>query len=803
MAVILPGMFGALSSPFMSEALADRILETGSGVISDGLLVYAAMPNFVCESVVLRNCGQYAVDLKGWTVTDGEGWLTFSVPRVLGPGMETSLCSNASVYQRLTGAAGSIEFCSSELARKGRFALADDGDEVSLLHPDGSIADRLYYGSAEPQPPGWIGTTVARPSSGSMLMRQGGDSDTASDWAAFVPGRQTFGPFEDVAYVEPFLCPEQMRDRLVREFRHSQFSISIAIYEIGDGAVGHELLDARERGVAVRILVEAQPVGGVPQHELELLDSLNASGCEIHVLKSYDGYRGYDYLHCKYAIIDSRRVVVTSENWMQTSLSSNRGWGASIEDPRLASRFLQVFEADFDLERLDVQNYVQADPDPPVPFGPSDPGSSEIAAVEAVVEAIFSPTSSILPIRSLVQNATSRILIELMYLEPNMLTSGGLVADVLHAAARGVSVRILLDGGYYATDECGDNRVAMDYVTSMVPPDSDIMVGFSTPYHDFGLIHNKGLVVDDTAVVSSINWGVGPFERNREAALLIESEVVADFFASSFQGDWQPDRSVPSIAGVPESVRMERAGPLTLDARNCTDPAGIASYEWDLGADGSVDWRGPVCYFDIGGPTTIRLTVRDSFGNRASMDVDVEIEPTALPAEDGMPLFACAFAACLGLWIIRKRIKSSRALAMRHASQDLSDEGPRSGLHPGHEGPQRDVLNHRVHRHLKLLARRIHRAGAGHGHRRVHLRDNDVPERGAHPHAGGRGAVAHERPGQHPLPRVRPGVRREGDPQHKPGGADQQPPGHTVLPEGRVPDRRTDRQVLHERRGRL
>jgi phosphatidylserine/phosphatidylglycerophosphate/cardiolipin synthase-like enzyme len=803
LAVFLPGVFGALSSPLamaaggQSGVLAGSEMTAGQG----DLLICAAVPNFASESVAIKNYGSQSVALAGWTLTDGEGWLTFT-KRSMDPGATLVLCSNNSIQERLVPGVDSIEFTSRELTRKGRFALADDGDEITLLRPNGSIADRLFYGALQPSGPGWKGASVARPEAGAMLVRTEPDTNTSVDWTISVPRREAFGPFEGDAFVEPFLCPEQMRDRLIREFRHAQFRISVAIYEIGDTAIGHELIDARYRGVEVRVLVEGQPVGGIPETEISLLDSLYASGCDVRMIKSFDGYRGYDFVHCKYAVIDSRRVALTSENWMRTSLDSNRGWGAVIEDASLAEECLTVFERDFSLERLDISKYVPSDAFPTRPGEGDEPTDDIPPAVTAEVSVLFSPETSLAPMRSLVQNATTRVLVELLYLDPNMLTADGLVRDLLDAAARGVAVRVLLDSGYYSTVEGGDNDQAKDYITAMAEPGSDIEVRFSTPYHEFGLIHNKGVVVDDVAVVSSINWGVGPFARNREAALIIESGEVADFFATAFEDDWQLDLSVPMIVGVPLAVEMEKAGPLSLDASNCSDPSGIAYYEWDLGADGSVDWRGARCYFEIGSSTVIRLTVYDAYNNSASADIAVTIPPSAQVVDYGL-LPAVPFIAMGVLWIARKKIKSSRTLAPGHASQVLSTEGPRPGLHARHEGIERDVLNDRVHRHLKLLARWFHRARGGHGRDRVHLRHNDVPERGAHPDARGRGAIPHEGARRNAVPSVRPGVCGQGDTQHQPRGAHQQYAGHKILPKRRVPDSRKTGQVLLERRGRL
>jgi cardiolipin synthase len=671
---------------------------------------------------------------------------------------------------------------------------------VDLLFPDGSTCDRVVYGAVQAEGPGWIGPAVPRPPAGTMLLRSGGDTDTASDWIASVPGREAFGPFDGRAFVEPFLCPDQMRDRLVREFRHAQFSVSIAIYEISDDAIGRELVEAEHRGVEVRLLVEGQPVGGIPESEITLLDTLDASGCEVHLMKSFDSYRRYDFLHCKYAVIDSRRVVVTSENWMRTSLSSNRGWGAVIEDGALALDCLSVFERDFDADGLDIREYSPSGKESSSALadeGNDTPGPSTVGAE---VEILFSPLTSLDPVRALVQKARERVLVELLYLDPNMLQADGLVQDLIDAAGRGVTVKVLLDGGSYEGEEGGDNAKAADYLGRSSY--ASLEVALSTPYHDFGLIHNKGIVVDDVAIVSSINWGIGPFTRNREAAIAIRSDEIADFFAASFAGDWRPDTSVPSIIAVPDTLDLKAPGPLCIDASNCTDEAGIASYSWDLAADGTIDWRGPVCYLRVDSSTIVRLTVTDPYNNSATKDIRVIVATSGDSVDYGpLPLLSVAFAS--GLWIARKRIKSKRALSDGNAPSAFPAERPGSGLHPGHEGPERNVFDDRLHRHLKLLARRLHRSGAGHRRHRVHLRDNHVPERGPHPDARRGRALPNERPRQRALPRVLTGVRVQGHQEHKPGSANKQPAGNKVLSKGRVPDSRQDRQVLHQRRGRL
>jgi phosphatidylserine/phosphatidylglycerophosphate/cardiolipin synthase-like enzyme len=50
--------------------------------------------------------------------------------------------------------------------------------------------------------------------------------------------------------------------------------------------------------------------------------------------------------------------------------------------------------------------------------------------------------------------------------------------------------------------------------------------------------HNKGVIVDDSVVVSSTNWSENSLRRAREAGILIHSDAVTGFFSNVFEDDW-------------------------------------------------------------------------------------------------------------------------------------------------------------------------------------------------------------------------------------------------------------------------
>jgi len=197
----------------------------------------------------------------------------------------------------------------------------------------------------------------ARPSPkltrGHAALRMGGDTDTAADWNIEPPGRSKMSEVSYRVSVEPFTAPEEARDRVLREISLASFSLKVAIYEMIDPGVVAALCQRAGEGVLVEVLVEGQPVAGISDGCSAALSFLSSGGCDVRILSSNEGYKRYDYLHCKYLVSDERRTLVMTENWAG-GLVQNRGWGAVCDGRELARYMAAMFDDDFD-GSLDVK----------------------------------------------------------------------------------------------------------------------------------------------------------------------------------------------------------------------------------------------------------------------------------------------------------------------------------------------------------------------------------------------------------------------------------------------------------------
>jgi phosphatidylserine/phosphatidylglycerophosphate/cardiolipin synthase-like enzyme len=273
------------------------------------------------------------------------------------------------------------------------------------------------------------------------------------------------------------------------------------------------------------------------------LATLERGGIDVRVTAG--GYARYRFHHAKYAVVDER-ALVTSENWKPSGIGgrSSRGWGVITQQRAIVGGLVETFRADtgwlgavpwseHDVSTVEGE---RANKSYPANFETESFNVSRTALLVA-------PDNAESRIRTAIQNAEHS-------LEIKQVQIGGpqfpFLQDVLAAAERGVEVRILLSGTWYAQEENEQLKTWLDEQASA--GDLPLEVRIADPTNAFEKIHAKGLIVDDRqTLVGSINWNNNSIRRNREIALLIESEEVAAYFGAVFEADWNGDdrRNLP------------------------------------------------------------------------------------------------------------------------------------------------------------------------------------------------------------------------------------------------------------------
>ncbi|WP_418285780.1 phospholipase D-like domain-containing protein [Halorubrum sp. DTA46] len=471
------------------------------------------------------NRGEYLVvrlpERGNWSISDG--YHETRLPRNASGTVALSMAPESTAALLAETSARDARGPTTVRALDGHFPLAASGDRIELRR-DGRAVDAVEYGR----------------------VREG--YRWRAEWNEWRPrGYEPRAPARTAnATVRPFVLPDAPH-LPVEPLRDADDRLLLAGYTLESSRVADLLADAVDRGVTVRVLIEGSPVGGFSVRSAELLDRLVAAGVEVRVLDGEpDRFR---FHHAKYAVADDRAVVLT-ENWKASGTGgrSSRGWGLVTEpqapgndtpgdsaaDPTVtttADDLAAVFRDDFRAHdarswesfRADAafHDSGRANGSYPARFGPPAPTAAD-------VELLTAPG-----------NAADRLVARIDAADERVLAvvprTGGsddrIVRALRRAAERGVDVHLLVSGTWY------DREANRDLADALAGEPIDVAV--AEPRGRYGTLHAKGLVVDDTAIVGSLNWNRVAATENREVLLAVEDASVAAFYARAFAADWR------------------------------------------------------------------------------------------------------------------------------------------------------------------------------------------------------------------------------------------------------------------------
>ena len=512
----------------------------------NGVLLTAVIPTGSSEGVAITNFTGTTVDLSVFSLSDGEGSVTFD---------EIELSSHSTIYVLSNEPEEwmSIEdyIIDGQGAHFNRFVLNDNGDDIRLLCGDWTV-DVFCYGNVMSDT-GWNGEPYPKIAKKHMAVRCSVfDTDSLNDWKTVIPGRSDRDAVTDgfEAMVSPFRFPESKGLHVLDVLYSAEKEVDISVYMLTHRDIISILKGLLLKGVEVNILVEGSPVGGMSQSEKDVLSVLKGNGADVRAIMSSDGYRRYTYLHNKYAVIDGHTTVITSENWTESSFCSNIGWGVILESQEVADYYRDVFMDDFGGES-DISLWDPVATDASYD-GRYNPTVSDCDWYAARVYPVLSPDNSWEQMRSLISSAQSRLYIE--QLDVSFDWSSGGDNPLQWFLSSEAERMMILDASYDSPD---DEKEKDSYNLMASLEDSGIGIRLSEDV----TVHNKGLIADDMVWIGSVNWTDNSFKNNREAALIIRSSEVADIYASYFMTDWESLRDYdPELAvSYPECIKGDHA----------------------------------------------------------------------------------------------------------------------------------------------------------------------------------------------------------------------------------------------------
>ncbi len=391
-------------------------------------------------------------------------------------------------------------------------------------------------------------------------------------------------------------APENLLANTLHTISSTKNKLRINIYEMKSPEIADAVIKKIEAGVDVHILMEGQPVGGMSDASLEIKNQIVAAmksntaspQCRFSLMEAPDAARSqldknrrFAFNHAKYMIVDDEIVSVGSENFSssdQNSKKKNRGWQIVAKEAEAVAYYAKIFAADADRKAADIKELVNESLFSKVAalyrftgttpwvaqtnrFTVEDEGPMNFEAQG--LEYVTSPDTSLSGLKKFLNTAQTSLDLELMTFSPrwgNSPEESPLLSEVMAAARRGVTVRVLLNdervfggGGATTLDSESKNVVTVELLNELAESEDLKLEGRIADVKAMGVsyIHNKGAIADRSRVlVSSINWNQNSVERNREAGVVIDSAEVGQHYLSLFDQDWQASEPEVDASGL-------------------------------------------------------------------------------------------------------------------------------------------------------------------------------------------------------------------------------------------------------------
>lgn len=292
----------------------------------------------------------------------------------------------------------------------------------------------------------------------------------------------------------------------LKAIQEAQHTISLVMYTFSDPLLIDALIDARNRGVDVRVIKEKKVFahennrGSLAKQE-EGLEKMRAAGILIHgqpqrLLEKDPGSQA----HQKVLIIDNSYAFLMTGNWSQKTLSQGRDFAVAITpktDPQALAEIIRVFEADWDNRPVEVSC-------PSLVWGPDYQRSQLRELLESAKESIW--------------------IYQQIYTDPAF-------AQLLQLKAKkDLDVR-LISMPYPFGGKSDDNAPFED---ALLKAGGNVRLNLN--YY----MHAKVIIVDGKrAYIGSCNFYSPSIDSNRELGWVTENVSVLDELKKVFLTDWQ------------------------------------------------------------------------------------------------------------------------------------------------------------------------------------------------------------------------------------------------------------------------
>lgn len=313
------------------------------------------------------------------------------------------------------------------------------------------------------------------------------------------------------------IFPEDSADAIINAIHNAKKSLRVKMFLFTDPALINALIDARKRGVEVRVMLNPARRNG-EEENIETHKALEAAGIEVR-----DSNPNFVLTHEKSMVVDDELAFVKSLNWETKNFTETRDYAVVTAHKHEVDEVILCFEADW--ERRD--------------FNPGDDA-----------KLIWCRGNGRTRIANFIDDAKHTLFVQNERFQDLVI-----IERLVRAASRGVKVHVMARPPHTLKKEklvegVGGLRIMED-------------VGIKIHKLKHLKLHGKMLLADSCrAIIGSINLAPGSFDDRRELAIEVHDADIVERLQEIAHHDWKNSHPMDlSDAGLLDDLekRMEES----------------------------------------------------------------------------------------------------------------------------------------------------------------------------------------------------------------------------------------------------
>ena len=293
------------------------------------------------------------------------------------------------------------------------------------------------------------------------------------------------------------VLPEDSAKPLLELIQGAKESLRIKMFVLSEPRLLRALIQAHRRGVKIRVMLNPSRRSG----EIQNTGSrhlLHRAGIDV-----LDSNPAFEVTHEKSMVCDDTAAVIGSANWEPDNFGKTRDYAVITRDAAEVNEVIDCFEADWSRR----------------PFEP--PRSSNL---------VWCPGNGRARIGDFIDGAKHSL-----FVQNERYQDAIIVEHLVRAKLRGVKVHVMTRPSHSLhagklVEGVGDLRIMRD-----------VGIGIRKIRHL--RLHSKVLLADRArAIVGSINFAPGSFDKRRELAIRVKDGEIVQRLSSTLHDDWNSSR---------------------------------------------------------------------------------------------------------------------------------------------------------------------------------------------------------------------------------------------------------------------